>query len=92
MKPQPPFRADAEHGRQVLRALCCLLAFDVEVGFLGLLLLEQVQADATQDNEVLGPLAHADATVVFSKGHVQHPVALVLDAPASNHSGLSACR
>ena len=88
MKPDSLLRADAEHGLQVLRTPGGLLTLDVETGLLGFFLLEQVQAHAPEDGEVLGPVAHADATVVFGEGHVQHPVALVLDAPVHAHRGL----
>ena len=88
MKPDPLLRADAEHGLQILRAPGGLLALDVETGLLGFFLLEQVQAHAPENGEVLGPVAQADATVIFGEGHVQHPVALVLDAPVRAHRGL----
>ena len=58
------------------------LAFDVHARLAGALLLDEVQCDATQDCEVLGAVTDADAAVVFAEGHVQHPVATILNAPS----------
>ena len=64
------------------------LAFDVYARFAGALLLDEVQCDATQDCKVLGAVAGADAAVVFAEGHVQHPVAAILNAPVGADGGI----
>lgn len=44
-------------------------------------MFEQFQGDASQEGEALGVVAHANTTVIFVEGHVQHSVAAVFDRP-----------
>jgi hypothetical protein len=44
---------------------------------------EEVEGEFAWQCEVLGGVAFADAAVVFVEGHVQDPVAAVLDAPVA---------
>src|SRR5258708_9863080 len=55
-------------------------AFHDDAVFAGML-LEKRQRQAIEPGEVLANVAAADARVVLAEGHVERPVAGVLDAP-----------
>ena len=46
-------------------------------------MLEQIQGDAAQTTEVLGPVALADTPFIFAETHVQLPMQIVFDAPVA---------
>jgi hypothetical protein len=46
-----------------------------------LIVTEEVEGKFAQQGEVLDGVAFANASVVFVEGHVQDPVAAVLDTP-----------
>ncbi len=58
-----------------------LFAFGLDADFGSTLLFEQVQGQVSHHRQVLVGVAGSDSAVVFIKGHVQHPMEAVLDAP-----------
>ena len=86
-------RLHAEHHFEVVGVPACLKALVVQARLGEAFPLEQVQADAAKDGEVLRPVAPADAAVVLPEGHVEQPVEIVLDQPVGAHlcgTGVSA--
>jgi hypothetical protein len=48
-----------------------------------LIVPQEVEGEFAQQCQVFGGVALADAAVVLVEGHVQNPVAAVLDAPVA---------
>ena len=74
----------SEQRFKVIGAPASLKSLDVEAGFGGLFMFDQIQCDASQDGEVLGAVADANAAIVFGEGHVHHLVTAVLDRPVGS--------
>src|SRR5262249_5491171 len=49
------------------------------------MLLEDVEADATQDSEVLSAVARTETGIILTKGYIQRPVEGVFNAPVGAH-------
>lgn len=44
---------------------------------------DEVEGDPAQDNDVVRAITDPHLALVFSEGHIQHPVPAVLDAPVT---------
>ena len=71
---------------------CGFEAFSFDAAFETRLQLEQVQGDAVEQGEVLRGISGSFTAQVFSKGHIQHPVQLVFDAPMLANLAVDQCR
>ena len=58
----------SEQRFEVIGAPASLTSLDVEAGFGGFFLFDQIHGDASQDGEVLGAVAYANAAIIFGEG------------------------
>jgi len=70
-----------EHFDKIALVPTCFETFASKASRGGLLLLEQVEGHVPQDSHILCCIALSDTTVIFAKGHVQHPMQSILDIP-----------
>ncbi len=59
------------------------LAMDAQAGCS--ILAQEIERDVAQDRQVLVAMVFADATLIFAKGHIEHPMQAVLNAPVTAH-------